>query len=397
MNKIAFKLMLFFAAVFFSGCSGFVNISPGLTQQKYNDFNHIAVEYYNKDELHIALFYFNIAAELDPENKKIRDKIADLKKDIIDKSESHFKKGIIYYKKKSYEAAQGEFLTALRYNPENNDALEYLKKNKYSDNFIKYKVKEGDTFKSIAGKIYNDMEKGFLISYFNKVNTPTELKSGIILNLPVIPKKIKNLSLSADEKKLIKAKAFIDREDYNSALTVLVDILKNDPGNREAAKLADISYYQSGQYFFQQKKYFNSLKMFQKLNPDYKDGKNKIHVIKDIIKKQIQKAEELSDEVCYAKGIKLSNKKKYFQAIKMFYKVDSDYKDVKKIIVNISKILNKQAENHYRRGVKYFVNEKLKKAILEWEKTLALNPVHKEAEKNIQKAQALLEKLEKVK
>ena len=395
MNKIALKLMLV-SAVFFSGCSGLINIPPDATTQKYHHFYDIAVEYYNKDELHIALFYFNIAAELDPENRKIAEKIAGLKQSITDKSESHLKKGIIYYKKKSYGAAQREFLTALRYNPENHDALEYLKKNKYSNNFIKYKVEDGDTFKSIAEKIYNDIEKGFLISCFNKVNTQTELKSGMILNLPVIPKKIKK-PLSADEKKLIAAKAFIDSKDYDSALTVLVDILKNNPENRQAAKLADISYYQSGQYFFKQKKYFNSLKMFQKLNPDYKDVKDRINVIKDIIKKQIQEAEEMSDEVCYAKGIKLCSTKKYFQAIKMFYKVDPDYKDVKQIIINIRKLLNKQAENYYKRGVKYFVNEKLKKAISEWEKTLKLNPVHKEAKKNIQKAQALLEKLQKVK
>ncbi len=395
MNKIALKLILV-SAVFFSGCSGLINIPSDVTPQKHHHFYEIAVEYHNKDELHIALFYFNIAAELNPENRKITEKIASLKQTIIHKSESHLKKGILYYEKKSCGAAQREFLTALRYNPENYDALEYLKKNKYSSNFIKYKVKKEDTFKSIAKKIYNDNEKGFLILYFNKVNAQTELKPGTILNLPVIPKKIKK-PLRADEKELIVANALIDRKDYDSALIILVNILKNDPENREAAKLADISYYQSGENFFQQKKYFNSLKMFHNLNPEYKDVKNRIHIIKEIIKKQIQEAEKFSDEVCYAKGIKLCSQKKYFKAIKMFYKVNPDYKDVKKIIINIRKLLNEQAESHYKRGVKYFVNEKLNKAISEWEKTLNLNPVHKEAKKNIQKAQALLEKLQKVK
>ena len=64
---------------------------------------------------------------------------------------------------------------------------------------------------------------------------------------------------------------------------------------------------------------------------------------------------------------------------------------------DVKKIIKKQAKVHYLRGVKHFLNEELKDAIKEWEKTLALEPEYKKAEKYIQNAKNLLEKLKKVK
>ena len=63
----------------------------------------------------------------------------------------------------------------------------------------------------------------------------------------------------------------------------------------------------------------------------------------------------------------------------------------------VNKSIQKQAEAHYIRGVKYFLNEELQNAIKEWEKTLELNPSHGKAKKNIKNAKNLLEKLKKVK
>jgi hypothetical protein len=65
--------------------------------------------------------------------------------------------------------------------------------------------------------------------------------------------------------------------------------------------------------------------------------------------------------------------------------------------VALNLALKKEAELHYIRGVKHFLNEELQGAIREWEITLKLDPTHDKAKKNIKNARNLLEKLKKVK
>lgn len=48
------------------------------------------------------------------------------------------------------------------------------------------------------------------------------------------------------------------------------------------------------------------------------------------------------------------------------------------------------AEEHYRKGVSYFIAEDLPRAIKEWEETLSLDPEHPNARRNIEKARKLL-------
>ena len=91
-----------------------------------------------------------------------------------------------------------------------------------------------------------------------------------------------------------------------------------------------------------------------------------------------------------------SEQKKYIESLGVLEKLDPTYKDVEELIENINDALEEKAEAHYRKGVKLFVNEELKKAIEEWEKTIALNPSHSKAYKDIEDAKMLLEKLEEV-
>jgi len=55
-----------------------------------------------------------------------------------------------------------------------------------------------------------------------------------------------------------------------------------------------------------------------------------------------------------------------------------------------------EAETHYRNGVKYFINEKMDQAIAEWQETLALNPEHPDAKRDMEKARDLLKKLKQI-
>jgi tetratricopeptide (TPR) repeat protein len=65
--------------------------------------------------------------------------------------------------------------------------------------------------------------------------------------------------------------------------------------------------------------------------------------------------------------------------------------ETKHRIVSPPKVLDKaRAEDHYRKGVNYFLAEDLQRAIKEWGETLRLDPTHPNAKGDIEKARSLL-------
>jgi tetratricopeptide (TPR) repeat protein len=105
---------------------------------------------------------------------------------------------------------------------------------------------------------------------------------------------------------------------------------------------------------------------------------------------------QLKNEAYYMSGKTLFMENKYLESLNMFEHIQQDYKDVNEITAAIKIKINAQAEHHYKQGVKYFINEELKKAIEEWEKTLVFNPNHPKALKDIENAKHILEELDKL-
>jgi tetratricopeptide (TPR) repeat protein len=176
-----------------------------------------------------------------------------------------------------------------------------------------------------------------------KTEEETEAEAASVKRATEVQKKgVTNADKKADavEEELKKAESFFGTGHYKETLSLANKILKQDASNAQAKHLKNASYYQMAKQLNEQKNYHESLKMFAKVPPDYKD---------------------VSEDVA---GVKTGMKK--------------------------------QAGVHYRRGVKFFINEKLTEAIGEWEETLRLDPDHKKAKKDIQNAQNLLEKLKKV-
>jgi tetratricopeptide (TPR) repeat protein len=103
---------------------------------------------------------------------------------------------------------------------------------------------------------------------------------------------------------------------------------------------------------------------------------------------------ELKNASYYQWGKQLSQEKKYHEALESFQLVDPGYKDVN---IQLSYCRKQVAEAHYIKGVKFFIEEEIEDAIQEWETTLSLEPNHAKAQKDIENARNLLQKLEKIK
>ena len=313
-----------------------------------------AMEYEKTGDLYRSLQSWEIVRSFQTGDQEVTNKIKDLKVKLNTLADEHFNKGVSHYKNNGVRASRNEFLLALRYNPEHEEALEYLKNKLAGEDFRMYEVKKGDTFKEIARKIYDDPQKEFLIAYFNDMGKDAKLIPETTLRLPVlesIPKKkvtdIKQTQtyqtyfkeIPFDSKEMLnKAQVYLKNKKYQEAISATETILEYDPTNRDALDLSEDSYYQMAKLFVQQKRYQEALEIFNHLEPAYKDVKESLAFVK-----------------------------------------------------------RKLAEEHYLRGIKYYTDEELDKAIKEWEATLALNPNHPKAKKDIENARGLLQKLKEIK
>jgi tetratricopeptide (TPR) repeat protein len=314
-------------------------------------YRNKAMEYEKDGELGKALQSWEIVASLTPTDGEVTKKIETLKTQMQTVADQHFNKGLSHYQRKSMEAARKEFLTALHYNPNHQEALTYMKHKLPGEDYSLYQVKAGDTLKEIAKKTYHDPNKDFLIAYFNDLRGDTKLVPGNTLRLPALETTTAKLTIepketamdakeiSADAKALLsKALAYYKVKNYRETVSISEKVLEYDPANKEAHQLINESYYQMGRSLIQGKKYKEALDVFGRL--------------------------------------------------------DLGYKDVRESVAFSKKQL---AGEHYLRGVKYFTDEELDKAIKEWETTLTLDPNHPKAKKDIENARALLQKLKDIK
>lgn len=302
-------------------------------------FQKRAIEYEKRGEMKSALVCWQVVSSLNPANRYFTDKVIRLKNDYRRLAQQHFTQGEKYYQKQSYQAAQREFLIALRYNPDHEAALDYLKNKMTYGITTRYSIQKGDSLVKIAKTAYKDPAKYFLIAVYNDLDVDKTLVSGKKLELPVLEASLTQPLVDVPNELKEARKAFINKE-FEKVLLISDKILAADESNTEAADLKNAALYQLADGLRQQQNYLESLKMYKKVDPRYKG-------------------------------------------------VEKDINEVKAL-------LKKQAEENYRIGVNYFVNEEFDLAIKYWEITLSQDPDHPKAKEDIEKARQLLKKLKEV-
>ena len=438
MKKIINVFLLNITLFFFTGCFAVMEfktetpekIAAGTSEKNpesaetflSSSYRQKSLEYEKKNELQMALYYMQIAGSLNPDDKIIAKRIAVLESTIANKARQHFKKGVVYFKKNKLKYARQQFLITLRYNPDHKGALDYMKNRLVPKEYIIYKTKKGDTLKSISREFYNDVKKDFLIVYFNNLKTSKKPAPGTTLKLPMIKSYFTHLAILI-RNDLIKARKLLEDKRYEEVLNIAGEVLKYDLMNKEAADLKNATYYHMGKQLSLEEKYPEALNTFKKVDPKYKDVKK---AIREVINKDLMKANSLLKEEQYEevlaiaekaldydnsnivakdlinttycqKGRVLITRKNYVEALKVLNKADPLHDCIEKAFSDLKGVMKKEAEAHYLQGVKYFLNQELSSAIIEWEKTLVLNPDHKKAKENIINARRLLEKYKKVK
>jgi tetratricopeptide (TPR) repeat protein len=380
-----------------------------------------ALAYETEGELQRALMFANIAGELSPDNNEISEKTAELRAEIEQKGDQYFNEGVTLYKKQKIGAAREQFILALQTNPNHTDALDYLKNRLPDKEYKEYRVRKHDTLKDIAEKFYNDPEKDFLIVHLNDLDANGALTPGTRLKLVTLDPELSKPSFDSD-KALTDAKTLLEKKAYNDVLRAAEEMLEHDPANQEAQDLKSAAYYQMGIALSRQGKYLEAIQTLQKADPQYegvaeaiqkttagelkkakqllqaKQYNQAVDITKNILSHDSsnQAAKDLSNAAYCQMGKDFVAKKKYIQALDVLGRADSDHECIKQALSDAKQASKEQAEVHYLKGVKHFLNEELTDAIKEWKLTLALDPDYKKAEKSIQKAQEVLEKLKQV-
>ncbi len=289
----------------------------------------------NARDLPAAIFCWRIVQSFRPEDPEPRAEIRRLSLKAKAEAEKHLALGLEYLRNKKTGAARHHLLMALFYRPGDRKALESLEKALFPPEAITYHVKKGDTNLSIAKKLYHDPQKTFLVAYFagSRHNGPPV--PGEILYLPLIegpPPVKKPRPLTSIQ----KARSLFARKKYREAISLAENIVAYGP-SKSAREIINGSYYALALQKLKENRLVEARKLFEMVNRDY--GKT------------------------------------------------ADY------IRNLTNQLRVRADYHYKKGVRYFLDEKLAKAISEWETTLRLNPEHARARADLKKARAMLKNL----
>jgi len=365
-------------------------------------------KFYTAMQLWKSLYYFN------PEDSEAIQKITELNTLIHAKADEHFKKGLAYHQHKSNRDARKAFLLTIYYNPEHQEALDYLKNKFPGDDYVLYETRQGDTLDSIAEEFYKDTGKDFLVAYYNDLESDEELNPGIVLKLPTLdfpepeeparsqvkmtaemPQKKEGPTQPVSENTLTEpptTQTEIMQELQTSSEKTLPDLktpLEEIP--QDSKQMAAITSNYDIETAQKKNRLDEAIKLFES-----KKYNESVLVAETILEQDAENidATEIVNASYYQMGKASSKTKNYEKAIKYYSLVDPEYKDVKRLKTGIEV---KLAENHYLQGVKYFLKEEIVKAIHEWDITVALNPDHTKAKSDMEQAKKILKRVEEIK
>lgn len=334
-----------------------------------------------------ALHYWRQAAVV------VDGKIAALSASLSEIAAGHAQRGVELYSERKGEAALQAFFLALRYDQTNKVALDYLNNRYTPRRLVPYIVVQGDTLAVIAEKVYGSSDDVFAVMLFSGVADGRDLVEGETLHLPKLDS-FYSQSLLDYKRDILVARKLYHQDEFTKLLPLAQKILKDHPQDEEASYLLNSALVGLADSLRKQEKFDQAVGFLSRVDPIFKNVKASIAEIQELQKlKLANDAKQLNSEL-FKKGEMLYSQQKYLEALRLFREIDPQHEGVQAAIANVLEVIGIQAEIHYKRGVKFFVEDNLAGAIQEWRQTIAYEPDHSKAVDNIIKASQLLRKVE---
>ncbi len=177
-------IILFFWA---GGCATFGTKSP---KQIADEYTAKAQQYEAQGDLVAALEQYKLALTVDSENQLAQEKRKAIEPQLHQMAEEHYQAGLKFYRQGQYRPARQEFLTALRYNPDHQEAKDILtttrKELEQVKRYIVHTIQGDETISTLAERYYGDYRKFHLIAEYNELEDATKVSVGQEIKIPVI-------------------------------------------------------------------------------------------------------------------------------------------------------------------------------------------------------------------
>jgi tetratricopeptide (TPR) repeat protein len=358
-------------------------------------------------------------AESNPETARLEAKIAAA-------VQLHYQDGLAELSKKNLPAARNHFLAALRLDPTFEPAMQQVKTRFSPFPLTVYLSAPGDHPAFVANKIFGDEEKAFLVAWFNDLPEDAGLTPGTLLILPKLEKTPSRTVIKKQPPNhLAEARARLAENDLDGALTLAGQA---DQADQAAQSLIHTIYLKKATTQIESglpDAARQSLAMvpdgFADKDATLKALRTALHAQQatlrlekarahfdqghyqqslDLTETLLQDAPEsvaarnLAAEARYRLALDHFDHNRFIEVRKVLEKADRGHAASMALQETVRIRLVELAQNHYRNGVKHFINEDLQSAIAEWEMALICNPQHAKARENIDNARRLIQKIE---
>lgn len=344
-------------------------------------FTGLAVRQERAGDLRGALASWRIVAALQPGNAEPKRRTADLEGRVKKAADRHFKQGLARLQEGAAEAARKEFLLTLLADPDHTEAL-FALKNRVDPVDAPYIVAAGDTLEGIARKFYDDPAKALLVARVNDLDPKARPVAGTVLSLPLLGKVTPagKAAPKAGEAAAMEPRDAGEVDEQGPAAELPGEPVPPspptpapDPTEQQLARAVEFSGAQ---------RYPEAIAIAAKITGHPALG---------------ARARQIVSDAWFGLGERALQEDRFTDAAEAYRKVDPALKDVPAALAALERRKKERAEEFYNEGVRFFINQKLDEAIGNWERTLALNPQHPQAAKDLEKARTLRQKLHEMK
>ncbi len=421
------------ATIILCGCAGtmdsvseFLSAGPWWTAAQAGNLSERARSLEARGELAMALDHWRLVDRIAMDPAAAGREISRLNNKIAEAVHAHYQDGMAELSKNKPAAARNHFLAALRLDPAFQPALIQVNARFSPFPLAVHLPGSGDHPETVAKAVFGDEEKAFIVAWFNDLPVDQALTSGTLLILPKLEKRpTKKVRKKKLPNQLAQANALLANNDLDGALTLAAQADQGDPDvkalihtihlKKATAQIAaglletarsSLAMVPDG--FAGKDAAVEALQAaMQKQQTTLVLGKARDHFDKGAYQQCLEMVERLLEEAPdsadardlaiaarYRLALDHFDHQRFFEAREVLEKADEGHEASMALNENVRTQLASLAQIHYRNGVKHFINEDLKSAIVEWEIALACDPNHDNARENIDNARRLMQKIE---
>ena len=329
-----------------------------------------------------ALRRYRIALTVDPENPEALEAAGRLESDLGARADEHCRAGLAFHKEGKYAQARHEFLVALRLDPDHPTAAEMLvsRKRVRCKRYVVHRVASGESLSALAQRYYGDYHLFPEIAQHNNLRDATRLTVGQELRIPEIEG---NPFLTGEVPVETEEKGSPEYGLWEWGAYETAAGSETDAAAKEAQAWARIeACLAHGIALFDRRKYRQAIEEFERVL-DARPGD--------------ETARDYAFEAHFRLAVDLLEKKRFLAAREGFLESLRIRGDCAECHRYAEKSEDLFKESHYRRGMQYYNQERLREAIAEWERVRALDPGYKRVDYLIERSRTILSNLEVLK